>query len=386
MVKKRSICFITGSRAEYGILRPLIKKIIQNKKINLYLVVTGSHLSKSHGFTYREILNDNIKIDKKLQIGINSDDDLSIGEYISTSVVKISKVLKKAKPDVVCLCGDRYEIFAAAIACTIMRVPIAHIHGGEVTSGSYDESFRHSITKMSHLHFTATETYKNRVIQLGENKKNTYNVGSLVIDNIKSLHLLNKINLEEKLKIKFKTKNILIAYHPVTLEKDYGLLAFKNLLKVVSKLKNTFIIFTKANADSNGAKINKLIDKFVLNRKENSISFESLGSLKFLSLMNHMDLMIGNSSSGIIEAPYFDLFTINIGPRQNGRVKANSIVDCVGSQQSILKAMKKVNNLQLKKAKILNPYYKPNTAKKIVNILENVSIQDILYKEFNDKK
>ena len=223
MIKKRSVCIVTGSRAEYGILKPLIKKIITNKKIKLHVVVTGAHLSKNHGLTYKEIIQDNVKIDKKLDIGIKFDSEILIGKSIATAITKISKTLKNIKPDIVCLCGDRYEILASAIACTIMRVPIAHIHGGEVTFGAYDESFRHAITKMSHLHFTATEEYKNRVIQLGENKKNIYNFGSLVID---SKENVNKNELEKKFKIKFKSKNILITYHPVTLEKDYGLSVF----------------------------------------------------------------------------------------------------------------------------------------------------------------
>jgi GDP/UDP-N,N'-diacetylbacillosamine 2-epimerase (hydrolysing) len=384
MIKKRSVCIVTGSRAEYGILKPLIKKIITNKKIKLHVVVTGAHLSKNHGLTYKEIIQDNVKIDKKLDIGIKFDSEILIGKSIATAITKISKTLKNIKPDIVCLCGDRYEILASAIACTIMRVPIAHIHGGEVTFGAYDESFRHAITKMSHLHFTATEEYKNRVIQLGENKKNIYNFGSLVIDSIESLKLLNKNELEKKFKIKFKSKNILITYHPVTLEKDYGLSVFNNLLSIISKLKNTNIIFTKANADSNGIRINKMIDKFTSNNKENSISFDSLGSLNFMSLMKHVDLMIGNSSSGIIEAPHFNLYTINIGDRQNGRVKASSIIDCSGTKASIFKAISKGYKIKSRTNKVFSPYYKKNTAKKIVDILENVSLKNILYKEFKD--
>ena len=390
MVKKskRKICIITSSRADYGILKPLLLKIRKSSFLDLYLVVTGSHLSRYYGSTYKEILNDGLKIDSKIHIGNIFNSSEQINSAISNSIKKIFNKLKIIKPDIVCLCGDRYEIFGAAVSATILNIPIAHIHGGESTFGAFDESFRHSITKMSHLHFTSTKEYKSRVIQLGENSKNVFNVGSLAVDSLKKDKLLNKNFIERNLKFKFMKKNILVTYHPVTLEDDNGEEKFINLLKVLSSLKGTQIIFTMSNADTGSRQFNDLINEFINNNSENSISFKSLGSLMYLSCAKHVDVIIGNSSSAIIEIPSLCKPTINIGKRQDGRVKARNNNDCNGSIKSILNSINKAYSKKFLNSfkNLKNPYLKRNTSINIIKTLVKVSLNNILFKKFNDLK
>ena len=335
--KKKKFCFITGSRAEYGLLKNLIRLSQDDKTKATFLIVTGSHLSKKFGQTVNEIKEDKIKVTKKINILENNDSPISILKSTSVAIQKISNELIKIKPDLIIILGDRYEIFASAIAASFLRIPICHFHGGERTEGNIDEFMRHSITKMSSLHFVSNEVYKKRVIQLGEQPKQVFNVGSLGVEAIKSKFFKQK-KLEKDLDIKFKNKIFLVTFHPVTLDNKSSVKIFKNILSILDRFKYVTIIFTSPNADMDNRIIMDLIKKYV-SLNNNSYFFKSLGQQKYYSLLNVATLVIGNSSSGVIEVPHFKLPTINIGDRQKGRIIPKSVVNCSSSSASILKAI-----------------------------------------------
>ena len=295
----RKICVITGSRAEYGLLRWLMKEIDIDPDLDLQLIVTGTHLSSSFGLTYREIESDGFSIDKTVDIVDELDSTLGLMKSISNALSGIGLALRELRPDIILILGDRYEIFAAATAALVERIPIAHIHGGETTEGIYDEAFRHSITKMSHIHFTSTEAYRKRVIQLGESPDRVFLVGALGVDAIARVSFLTKEELETKLDYRFLNKNLLITYHPSTLESDFGIQELKELLLSLSELKDTGLIFTMANADPSGQEISELISNFV-QKNQNSRAYASLGQNTYFSLLKNIDGVIGNSSSGLL--------------------------------------------------------------------------------------
>ncbi len=382
-MKKRRICVVTGSRAEYGLLYWLIKEIKKDKDLELQLFATGMHLSKQFGLTYREI-EKNFKIKKKINLQIKKDTSLDISRSMSIAQISFSKAYNKFKPDIVVVVGDRYEIFSAASSAMISQIPIAHIHGGEVTTGSWDDSIRHCITKMSHIHFVSTSEYRQRVIQLGEDPKKVFNLGGLGIENIKKLKLLNRKKFEKSINFELNKKNILITFHPITLENNTSKRQFGELLSAISELKDTNFIFTKTNSDLNGAIINTMIDKYVHKNKKNSIKFTSLGQLRYLSALKHVDAVVGNSSSGILEAPSFKIGTINIGDRQKGRVKAKSIIDCTAKKKDIISSFKKLYSKKFKKIlkSTKNPYDSGSQSKAIVKILKNCKLHNILKKNF----
>lgn len=381
----RKICVITGSRAEYGLLYWLIKEIDKDPQLQLQLIVTGMHLSPEFGLTFNEIEKD-FKIDKKIEILLSSDTPCSIAKSMGIAQIGFADALTELKPDLLVVLGDRYEIFVAASTAMIHRIPIAHIHGGETTEGAFDEAIRHSLTKMSHLHFTAAQEYKNRVIQLGEIPSRVFNVGGLGIENIKKLKLLNKSELEKSIKFKFKKKNLIVTFHPVTLESKTSAKQFQELLDALSETKNTAIIFTKANSDTDGRVINKMIDTFVTDNPKKAVSFQSMGQIRFLSALQYMDAMVGNSSSGLIEAPSFKIATINIGDRQKGRLKASSIIDCQPDKMDILASIKKVytKNFQKSLKNLDNPYGDGKSSKKIIKELKTINLDNILKKSFYD--
>lgn len=385
-MRKRKICIVTGSRAEYGILYWLIKKINSDKDLELQLIVTGMHLSPEFGLTYKEIQKD-FRIDKKINMLLSSDTSIGISKSMGIAQYLISKAYNKLKPDIVVVLGDRYEIFSATSAAMISQIPIAHIHGGELTEGSWDDNIRHSISKMAHFHFTATEEYRNRVIQLGEQPDRVFNTGGLGIENIKKLKLLSRSEFEKSIKFKLNEKNILITFHPVTLENNTSKKQFKELLNVIHELDDkTNIIFTKTNSDLNGKIINQMINKFTKKYPKKSIGFTSLGQLRYLSALKHVDVIIGNSSSGLIEAPSFKTATINIGERQKGRIKAKSVIDCLPFKKNIKVSLKKVysKNFQKVLKDVKNPYENGISSKKIVNILKKIQLKNILKKNFHD--
>jgi len=383
-MQKKNICVITGSRAEYGLLRNLCIAIKKDSKLNLQIIVTGAHLSEEHGLTIKEINNDKFKINKKIEILISSDTNSAMIKSTGIALINFADAIKELKPSLVVLLGDRYEILSAAIASYFLKIPIAHIHGGESTAGAIDEGIRHSITKMSWLHFVATENYKRRVIQLGEDPKRVFNVGSLGIEKINNCKLINKTKLENILDIKFKKKNLLLTFHPETLDHMNSSNSLKEILNSLAMLNDTLIIFTYPNADAGNIEIKKLIRKFLSNHPNNTRLFSSLGSLIFLSILKIVDGIIGNSSSGIIEAPSLNTGTINIGNRQQGRDMAESIINCKPMKNEIIKSLnllfskKYVNSLN----SVINPYEKNYTIKKILNKVKNINLPKNLNKKF----
>jgi GDP/UDP-N,N'-diacetylbacillosamine 2-epimerase (hydrolysing) len=383
---KRKICIVTGTRAEYGLLYWLMKKIQEDPDFELQIIASGMHLSPEFGLTYRQIEKDGFKIDKKIEMLLSSDTSIGISKSMGLGMIGFAEVYADLKPDIIVLLGDRFEIFSAASAAMIARIPIAHLHGGEATEGLIDEPIRHSITKMSHLHFTATKEYRRRVAQLGESPDRVFNVGGMGIDNIRKLKLLDRAEFEDTINFKLGKKNLLITFHPVTLEHATARNQFQNLLNALDELQDTKFIFTKPNADTEGRVIIKMIDDYVSRNCHKAIAFVSLGQLRYLSALKFVDVSVGNSSSGLAEAPTFKIGTINIGDRQRGRLKAGSVIDCEPNKESILSAIKKLYSKEfqekLKVAK--NPYGEGGAAEKIKKILKGVDLTDILKKEFYD--
>ena len=383
---KKRICVITGSRAEYGILRSLLKEIKKTPGLFLQIIATGSHLSRGFGFTYREIEEDGFFINEKIRIVSSSDTAVAVSKSMGLAVIGFAKAFAKLKPDMIVVLGDRYEIFAAAGAACVARVPVAHIHGGERSEGAIDDSFRHAITKMSHLHFTAAEEYRKRVIQMGEHPSRVFNVGSLALDTIARMRFISKEKLEKQLGLTFSKPTFLVTYHPVTLEHNTSGRYFKTLLDALDELKNVKCIFTYANADTNGRIINSMIEEYVAQKPEKAVAFPSLGQLRYLSAMKNVDAVVGNSSSGIIEAPSFKIGTINIGDRQKGRMKAPSVIDCKPTKESISWAFNKLFSPDFQKSlgKLQNPYGSGGVAKKIIDILKKDLPFNGIKKEFFD--
>lgn len=379
------VCIVTGTRAEYGLLYWLMKGIQADSELELQLIVTGMHLSPEFGLTYQEIEKE-FFISKKIEMLLSSDTAVGISKSIGLAQISFAEAFDELQPDLVIVLGDRYEIFAAASAAMIARIPIAHLHGGETTEGAFDEAMRHSITKMSHLHFTATEQYRNRVIQLGETPERVFNVGGMGIENIKRLKLLSKEEFEKSIDFKLAEKNLLVTFHPVTLEKSTAQQQFAELLSALDSLANTHIIFTKANSDTDGRIINQMIDNYVSANPCKAVGFTSLGQLRYLSALQYMDAMVGNSSSGLAEAPSFKIGTINIGDRQKGRIQASSVIDCEPSQASIGQAFEELYTLEFKKelATTVNPYGDGLASIEIIKVIKNICLNNIVKKIFYD--
>ncbi len=385
-MKKRKLCVVTGARAEYGLLRWLMDGINKSTKLDLQIIATGMHLSPEFGLTYQEIENDGFKIDKKIEMLLSADTSSSISKSTGIGLIGFADIFNELNPDIVIVLGDRYEILAASLSAMFENIPIAHIHGGETTVGAFDEAIRHSITKMSWWHFVAADEYEKRVIQLGENPKRVFNVGGLGVEAIKKTNLLSKDEVMIKTGIKFGEKNLLVTYHPVTLNNKNSQQDFKSLLDVLSETKDIYLIFTMPNADSNGRIFKKMINDFVFNQSERSILFTSMGSLNYLSTLQYVDGVIGNSSSGLTEAPTFRIGTINIGDRQKGRLKAKSVIDCEPTKKSIKSAIDKLYGRKFQKHlhSVRNPYGDGNTIEKIINILSNSPIPGEMKKDFYD--
>ena len=386
-MRKRKICVVTGTRAEYGLLYWLMKEINIDNAFALQVVVTGMHLSEEFGNTYQQIEKDGFNIDKKVDITLTSDTEVAISKSMGLGVIGFADVFNKLQPDLIVVLGDRFEIFSAVSAAMIAKIPVAHLHGGEATEGLIDEPIRHSITKMSHLHFAATDEYRNRIIQLGEQPDRVFNVGGLGIDNIIKLKLLSKADFENAINFELGEKNILITFHPVTLEKSTSGMQFQALLDSISELRNTKIIFTKANADTDGRVINTMIDDYVA-KHDNTIAFTSMGQLNYLSALQFMDAVVGNSSSGLVEAPSFKIGTIDIGDRQKGRIKANSIIACSPNKESIDSALVKLYSREFQDIanNVDNPYGDGGASKEIVRIIKDTSLDNIVKKSFYDFK
>jgi GDP/UDP-N,N'-diacetylbacillosamine 2-epimerase (hydrolysing) len=380
----RKICVVTGTRAEYGLLYWTMKTLQEDPEVELSVCVTGMHLSPEFGLTYKKILEDGFTINEKVEILLSSDTSVGISKSIGLGVISFGEVYDRIKPDVIVVLGDRFEIFAACTAAMISKIPVAHCHGGEATEGLIDEAIRHSITKMSQIHFTCTEEYKNRVIQLGEQPANVYNVGALGIENINRLELLDKEGFEKSIDFKLNKKNFLITFHPVTLDHSSAGQQFTELLNALDKIEDATLIFTKPNADTDGRIIIDLINDYVAKNSNKAVSFISLGQLRYLSAIKYMDAVIGNSSSGLIEVPSFKVPTINIGDRQQGRVKAASVIDCEADEASISAAIEKALSGEFKdKIKASeNPYGTNNSSADIVKVLKTTNLENIVKKKF----
>lgn len=377
---RRKICIFTGTRADYGLLKPLMVEIHKNTGLELQIVASGMHLSPEFGFTYKEIENDGFKINEKVEILLSSDTDTGVVKSTALGMIGYVESLNRLQPDLVVILGDRFEALAFAYASFVLKIPIAHISGGEITEGVIDDSIRHAITKFSHLHFVATDEYRKRVIQMGEEPDRVFNVGEIGLAGLKD-DLLTKDELESSLNFRFGKKNILVTYHPVTLNKNND--DFKEILNALDELKNINIIFTKSNADSGGREINMMIDEFVRTHN-NSISFISLGRRQYLSTIKYVDIVLGNSSSGIVEVPSFRKATINIGDRQRGRIKAKSIIDCETKKEDILRAIKQAYSTEFQEVlkTIKNPYEKENGLEEMLDIIKNVDLSKSIRKKF----
>jgi len=368
------------------LLKPLLIQISRQKEWQLQLLVTGMHLSPEFGLTYKEIETDGFPITKKIETLLSSDNPEGVVKSIGLGAIGFADALKELQPDLIVILGDRFEILSIVEAALIFRIPIAHLHGGEITEGAYDESIRHAITKMSHLHFASTEIYRRRIIQMGEDPNCVFNVGAIGLDNIKLLKLLSKSEVQKKLNINFKKYNYLITFHPATLNETATSQDFKELISALQKQEDSLFIFTKSNADNGGRIINKLIDDYVFLHPQTSISFASMGQQLYLSVMQYVNAVVGNSSSGIIEAASLKIATINIGDRQKGRIQPHNIINCSIEQNDIKKAFEKVKLSSFKKSlqNVENPYGSGNTASSIIKILKGIDLKKLIPKKFYD--
>ena len=380
---KRKICVVTGSRADYGLLRWLMQEIKEDPDLELQILATGMHLSETFGSTYKEIESDGFKINEKIAVLNGDDSGLSLAKSISLGVSGCAEAFERLKPDLIIVLGDRFEIFAASTAALVLTIPVAHLHGGEVTVGAIDESFRHSITKMSHIHFVAAEEYKNRVIQLGENPELVFNVGGLGVDAISKINLLTKEEFENKRGVSFSKRNLLITFHPVTLEDGSAEKQMNELLSALSELNETTLIFTLPNADTGGLVIISEIEKFVEDHS-NAYSFKSLGQVDYLSCINLVDGVVGNSSSGLTEVPSFRKGTINIGDRQKGRLLATSVINVEPTKEEIKKGLSKLysDSFRASLLRTENPYGRLGAASKIHKIVRDLELEGLLKKTF----
>ena len=382
---KRAICVITGTRAEYGLLRWVMQGIKDDPDLTLQVIATGMHLSPEFGLTWREIERDGFAIDHKVEMLTSSDTSVGIAKSMGLGMIGFADALQALKPDLVLVLGDRFEIFAAVSAALVARIPIAHLHGGEATEGLIDEAIRHSITKMSHLHFVAAEEYRLRVIQLGEQPCKVHLVGGLGIDNIKRLSLLQRTELEASLDFALGAKSLLVTFHPVTLETATAEDQMTELLAALAELKDTQLIFTLPNADTDGRALIAMVQQFVATHA-NARAYTSLGQLRYLSTVALVDGVVGNSSSGLAEVPSFRKGTVNIGDRQRGRLMADSVINCAPERVNIGAALQTLysNQFQASLAAVRNPYGDGGASDKIVAQIKTTELEGILKKRFYD--
>lgn len=380
----RKICVITGSRAEYGLLSSLMSAIKVDNELLLQVVVTNMHLSPEFGLTYKEIENDGFHIDKKVEMLLSSDTANATTKSVGLATIGFADAFEDLKPDLIVVLGDRFEILAAVTAALFYKIPVAHLHGGEITEGAYDDSIRHAITKMSHLHFTSTEEYRSRVIQLGEQPDRVFNVGAIGVENIKNTPLLSKAELEESLDFQLGEKSLLVTFHPVTLEHATAEMQCQNLLDVLEQFPEYRIIFTLPNSDTDGRIIMRKIEEFTKKYNNRSIAFTSLGKVRYLSALQYVSAVVGNSSSGIIEVPSFGIPTLNIGDRQKGRIAANSVVHCGISKEEISEGLRSIfcEEIGIIADRKQNPYDKQGTVNAICDTIKKTALESLIKKTF----
>lgn len=380
----RKICVITGSRAEYGLLSGLMKQIDESEDLKLQVIATNMHLSPEFGLTYKEIEKDGFVIDKRVEMLLSSDTSSATAKSVGLGMIGFADAYEDLRPDLIVVLGDRYEILAAVSTALFFKIPVAHLHGGEITEGAYDDAIRHAVTKMSHLHFTSTEEYRKRVIQLGESPDRVFNVGAIGVENIKKSSFLSKEELENSLDFKLGDKSLLVTFHPVTLETCTTRKQCDNLLEVLAKYPEYRILFTLPNSDTDGRVIVDCIKDFVAKNKDRAIAFKSLGKLRYLSALKYVSAVIGNSSSGILEVPSFGIPTLDIGDRQKGRIAAKSVVHCGVSTEEIEQGFKLIfSEAILSVAKLRNnPYEKEGTTDMIVFQLKTYPLENLVQKSF----
>lgn len=373
----RRIAFFTSTRAEYGLLRPLMAEVASRPDLVLQVVASGTHLSEAHGATWREIVADGFPIDARVEMAVSTDDVEGLALSAAQVLSGVAGALARLKPDVVVLLGDRYELLAAAQAAVLARVPIAHIHGGEATEGAIDESIRHAVTKLSHWHFAAAEPYAKRIRQMGEAAARVWNVGAPAMDNIAALDPVPKEVMEDFLGLSLRAPAFLVTYHPVTLEDDGGLAAMQALLAALDTGVGSIVI-TGANADPGANAIRASLQAFADERPDRVVLVESLGARRYLSLMHHVDAVVGNSSSGLLEAPAVGVPTVDIGPRQQGRLRAPSVLHCGESAAEIRQALDTAFSADHRAiaARRESPYGRPGAARRIVDLLAIVDLAE----------
>lgn len=381
----RKICVVTGTRADFGLLRWLMQEIEASDALTLQVIATGMHLSPAFGSTYLEIEQAGFTIDAKVEMLLSADTATAVTKSMGLGLMGYADTYTRLAPDLVVLLGDRFEIFAAAAAAMIAGIPIAHLHGGETTEGAFDEAIRHSITKMSHLHFVAAEDYRKRVIQLGEQPERVFLVGGLGIDAIKRTTPMTRERLEASLNFSFGPRNLLITFHPVTLESQSSAHQMSELLKALDGLEDTHLIFTMPNADTGGGELTAMVDAFVATHP-NARAYSSLGQLRYLSCMHFVDGVVGNSSSGLAEAPSMGIGTIDIGDRQRGRLRAASVIHCEPSHDQITQALHTLYSTAFKAslAKVINPYGTGGASQRIFEVLAAHPLEHLIKKKFND--
>lgn len=384
----RKICVITGTRAEFGLLSGLMRLIQQSEQTTLQVVATNMHLSERYGYTYREIEEAGFAIDYKVPMLDESggDDSKATIKAMSRALVGFADAYDVLQPDLIVVLGDRYEILAAVEAALIKQIPIAHIHGGELTFGAYDDAIRHSITKMSHLHFVSTAEYKKRVVQLGEEPERVFNVGALGVENIKHVSLMKKEEVEEDLKFEIGYKTLLITYHPVTLSDSDPIDEINALFAALNEHPDLRVIFTMPNSDTGGQVIADAIERYVEEHTDKVRAYKSLGMKRYLSVMKYCAAVVGNSSSGIIETPSFHIPTLNIGSRQDGRIAADSVYNCGTNKESIAAGLDYIlsDKFRERAANTTNPYEKEGTAQAIFDVISTYPLNDVIKKQFYD--
>ena len=381
----KKICVITGTRAEYGLLSKLMKRIKDCPDMQLQIIATNMHLSPEFGLTYREIEADGFRIDKKVEMLLSSDTRNATTKSLGLGIIGFADAFEALTPDVVVILGDRYEMLGAASAALLYGIPIAHISGGDVTEGAYDDAIRHSISKMSHLHFTSAEEYRQRVIQLGEQPDRVFNFGAIGLDNMRKIQFLDRQSLEQSMGFEIGEDCILVTYHPVTMERNSAESQFGALLKAIDRV-GCRVIFTKPNSDSDGRVIIKMIDEYVAANSDKAACYTSLGYMRYLSALQFVKAVVGNSSSGILEVPSFGIPTVNIGDRQKGRLRADSVIDCNTDVDSIEKAIRDAlsQEWQTIARNATNPYEQPGTVARIFEVLQQCDLSQMKQKRFYD--
>ena len=383
----RKICVVTGSRAEYGLLKGLMRLVAQDENLQLQVIATNMHLSPEFGLTYREIEKDGFTIDKKVQMLLSSDTANATAKSVGLGTIGFADAYEDLKPDMIVVLGDRYEILSAVSTALFYKIPVAHLHGGEISEGAYDDCIRHAITKMSHLHFTSTEEYRRRVIQLGESPDRVFNVGAPGVENIKKIRLMSKEELQESMDgFSLGDKSFIVTYHPVTLENATAAIQCQALLECLDMFPEYKVIFTLPNSDTDGRVIIQMVNDYVLKNPGRCVAYPSLGLTRYLSALKYVTAAIGNSSSGIIEVPSFGKPTLDIGDRQKGRIAAESVCHCDASKNGIMGGLKKILSVDFIQAakSAVNPYDGGSSSVKIFNILKTVPLEGIEQKHFFD--